>query len=227
MKLNPATHILIALEIAFFAIATPIVTGAIILSIFFVISLTIPSRTEFRLTGKFIKILCVGALFLFLIHGVHWNPPGISYEGLFIGLDSFIRIASPVICVIYLSRRICAEELYAMLIDYRIPPSLILIFFRTLWLVPRLTERMDEVVTAQKLRGMRIETTMQRVRALIPTLNPIFSSMLNEISTNSLTLTTRGFLSPGRKTHYTPLRYRWTDTAIIAVITFILGVLWL
>ena len=113
-----------------------------------------------------------------------------------------------------------------MLIDYRVPPSVILILFRTIWLVPRLTERMDEVVTAQKLRGMRAETTMQRIRALIPTLNPIFSSMLNEISMNSLIISSRGFIAPGRKTHLVPLRFRTADVAAITLVTFVLGVLW-
>jgi len=226
MRLNPATHIIIALEITFFAISLPAVTGTEVLFFFFIISLSIPARTDFRLTGEFLKILGVGAVFLFLIHGVHWHPLGIAHDGLLTGLESLTRIATPVICVIYLSRRIRSEELFAMLIDYRVPPLIILILFRTLWLVPRLTERMDEVLTAQKLRGMRIETTMQRIRALIPTLNPIFSSMLNEISVNALTMTTRGFLLPGRKTHFTPLSYRWTDKAVIAGLTFFLGVLW-
>jgi len=223
---HPATHFLVAFEIMCIAVALPTVTGAVVLGLFFLLALVLPSRTEFNLTGKFLKILGFGSLFLFLIHGVSLNPPGFSRAGLAIGIESFIRIAAPVIGVIYLSRRIRSEELFAMLIDYRVPPSLILILFRTIWLVPRLTERMDEVVTAQKLRGMRIETTGQRIRALIPTLNPIFSSMLGEISINSLTITARGFLSPGMKTHIVPLSYGRVDALVIVGLTFFLGILW-
>ena len=223
---HPATHIVIAIEIALVAIVLPSATGAVVLLLFLITALTIPSRTEFFLTVKFLKLLVVGAFFLFLIHGMQLNPLGISYDGLFTGLESFIHIASPVICVIYLSRHIRSEELFAMLIDYHVPPSLILILFRTMWLVPRLTERMDEVMTAQKLRGMRVETTAQRIRALIPTLNPIFSSMLNEISINSLIMTSRGFLSPGLKTHIVSLSYGWKDAVFITGITFFLGLIW-
>ena len=226
MKLHPATNILIAAEITFFSIVLPTATGISLLFLFFIVALAIPSRTAFLLTRKFVKILGVAALFLFLLHGARWNPQGLSHEGLLIGLKSFTRIAAPVICAIYLSRRIRSEELFAMLIEYRVPPPVILILFRTLWLVPRLTERMDEVVTAQKLRGMRVETTAQRIRALIPTMNPIFSSMLGEISINSLIITTRGFLSPGAKTHLVPLVYHRIDALIITGLTFILGVLW-
>ena len=223
---HPATHCVIAIEVALVAIVLPSVTGALVLLLFSLAALAIPSRTEFFLTGKFLKLLVVGAFFLFLIHGMHLNPPGLSYEGLSTGLKNFIHIAAPVICVIYLSRHIRSEELFAMLIDYHVPPSLILILFRTMWLVPRLTERMDEVMTAQKLRGMRVETTAQRIRALIPTLNPIFSSMLHEISINSLIITSRGFLSPGLKTHIVSLSYSWKDAFFIAGITFFLGLLW-
>jgi len=224
--LHPATHFLIVFEIMCIAVTLPTVASAVVLGLFFFLALVLPSRTEFSLTGKFLKILVLGSMFLFLIHGVSLEPLGLSRTGLAIGVESFIRIAAPVIGVIYLSRRIRSEELFAMLIDYRVPPSLILILFRTLWLVPRLTERMDEVVTAQKLRGMRIETTGQRIRALIPTLNPIFSSMLGEISINSLTITARGFLSPGMKTHIVPLSYSRVDIVVIVGLTLFLGVLW-
>ncbi|MFC1508666.1 energy-coupling factor transporter transmembrane component T family protein [Candidatus Omnitrophota bacterium] len=223
---HPATHIVIAIEIALVAIVLPSATGAVVLLLLLITTLAIPPRTEFFLTRKFLKLLVVGAFFLFLIHGMQLSPPGLSYEGLSTGLEGFIHLAAPIICVIYLSRHIRSEELFAMLIDYRIPPSLILILFRTMWLVPRLTERMDEVMTAQKLRGMRVETTAQRIRALIPTLNPIFSSMLNEISINSLIMTSRGFLSPGLKTHIVSLSYSWKDAFFIAGITFSLGMLW-
>ena len=136
------------------------------------------------------------------------------------------RIAAPVTGMIYLSRRITSEELFSMLIEYRVPPELILIMFRTLWLVPRLTERIEEVLNAQKLRGMRVDTSMMRVRALLPTLSPILSSMLNEISVNSLIMTTRGFLMPGIKTHYTPLRFTARDVTVMVGITFVFGILW-
>ena len=226
MNLHPLTHIIISIELAILILVLHLYESAIALSICLTMALFIPSRTEIRLTGTFLKILAVAAFFLFLMHGVIWNPPGISPEGILTGLDSFIHIAVPVVCVIYLSRRITSEELFALLIDLRVPPTVILILFRTLWLVPRLMERMDEVVTAQKLRGMRVENTFQRARAVIPTLSPIFSSMLDEISENSITLTTRGFLLPGRKSHLTVLRYRWLDAAFTLVITLILLVLW-
>ena len=224
MKLHPLTHIIVVLEVALLAVMLPSLQGALIIFGGFIAALLIPNRTEVRLAKPFLKILAVAAFFLFLMHGVTWKPPSISHEGIINGFDSFIHIAVPVTCVLYLSRRITSEELLALLIDIRIPPAVILILFRTLWLVPRLMERMDAAVTAQKLRGMRVENTIQRAHAILPTLSPIFSSMFDEISQNSIILTTRGFLRPGRKTHLLKLRYRCVDAVVTAMVTGLLCV---
>ena len=227
MKLHPLTHIIIAAELAILTLILPIYQGFGVLVIWLFFTIMIPQRTETKLTGTFLKILIIAAVFLFLINGVSWRPLNVSTEGIIAGLISFIHIAAPVIFIIYLSRMVQSEEIFALLIDLKVPPAVILILFRTVWLVPRFVERMDEVITAQKLRGMRIETASQRIRALIPTLSPIFSSMLEEISENSLTITTSGFLQPGKKSHLMVLRYRLNDAVIIFVITFIFLILWL
>ena len=227
MKFHPLTQIIVAAELALLTIILPVYVGITVLMHWLFLVLTIPSRTETKITGVFLKILMVAAFFLFLIHGVEWRSLRVSIYGIFTGLNNFVHIAAPVIFVIYLSRQVKSEEIFSLLIDIRVPPVVILILFRTVWLVPRFVERIDEVITAQKLRGMRIETVAQRIRALLPTLSPIFSSMLEEISENSLTLTTRGFLQPGQKSHLAVLRYRWIDWILIVVVTLLVILLWL
>ncbi len=226
MKFHPITHIIVAAELAAFTVILPVSDGLVLLAAWLLLTLIVPPRTDTKLTKTFIRVLAAAAIFLFLIHGVKWIPPGISAEGLTTGIVSFTHIAAPVTFIIYLSRKIFAKEIFALLIDFRIPPAFILILFRTLWLVPRFVERIDEVVTAQKLRGMRIETFPERVRALLPTLGPIFSSMFEEVSENSLTLTTRGFLQPGPKSHLIVLRYGRIDLIIMVIATLILFLSW-
>lgn len=226
MKLHPLTHIIIAVEFAILILVLPVYQGLGVLVLWLLFTLMMPQRTEIKLTGTFLKILIVAAIFLFLIHGVHWRPLGVSTEGIIAGLIGFLHIAAPVTFIIYLSRMVQSGEIFALLIDLKVPPAVILILFRTIWLVPRFVERMDEVVMAQKLRGMRIETTSQRIRALIPTLSPIFSSMLEEISENSLTITTRGFLQPGKKSHLKVLGFRLDDAIVILVVTFAFLKIW-
>ena len=142
-------------------------------------------------------------------------------------LDHFRRIAAPVTAVMYLSKVVRTEEMFALLIDLRMPPVLILIIFRTLWLVPRFMSRIDAVVTAQRLRGMRIEGVSARIKALLPTLGPVFSSMLEEISENALVMTTRGFMQPGRKTHFMRLSFGFLDGFVIFTAATVIGILWL
>ncbi len=226
MKFHPLTHIIVAAELALFAVILPVYDGLILLAIWLLLTLVVPRRTDTKLTKTFIKVLIAAAFFLFLIHGVKWIPPGISAEGLKAGVVSFVHIAAPVTFIIYMSRKVKPEEMFALLIDFRLPPTLILILFRTIWLVPRFVEKADEVVTAQKLRGMRIETTPERLRALLPTLSPIFSSMFEEISENSLTMTTRGFLQPGSKSHLVELRYGWIDLVTLVIATLIPLISW-
>ncbi|MFC1650871.1 energy-coupling factor transporter transmembrane component T family protein [Candidatus Latescibacterota bacterium] len=221
MKFHPLTHILVSLELAALIIILPAGYGLLLIGSWLLLSLVLPKRTDTKLTPVFIKILFVAAIFLLLIHGVSWRALSISAGGIMSALNSFTHIAAPVVFIIFLSRNVRQEELYALLLDLKIPPVIIFILFRTLWLVPRFVERIDEVITAQKLRGMRIEKTSDRFRALIPTLGPIFSSMLEEISENSLTLTARGFLGSGDKSHVTQLRRSPADVIYLLIVTLV------
>ncbi len=224
--LHPLTHIVLALEFALLAVTTPLEEGLAVLLFGLAVTLAMPARTETRLAKPFLQALGIAALFLFLIHGVQWRPFGITRIGALDGIESFTHIAAPVIAILYLSRQIRPEELFALLLDLKAPPAAILILFRTLWLVPRLTARMDEVITALKLRGMPVETPVQRVRALVPALGVIFASMLSEISDNSLVIASRGFLRRGNRSHLLALPFGRRDATLLILVTFILVLAW-
>jgi energy-coupling factor transporter transmembrane protein EcfT len=224
--LHPLTHILIALSFALIAVSTPVEEGLVVLFFGLGITLAIPRRAETMLARPFLKVLGIALLFLLLIHGVRWSPFGILRTGIFQALESFTRIGSPVVAVLFLSRQIRSEELFAFFLDVKIPPVVILILFRTLWLIPRFTERMDETLIALKLRGMPAETSLQRIRALVPALGTIFASMFAETSDNSLTIAARGFLNPGPKSHLLALRFRVRDGAVMALCLLITGIVW-
>jgi len=224
--LHPITHITIAFCFAAAAVSAPVEEGLTVLLFGLGITLAIPCRTETRLARPFLNVLAIAIFFLFIIHGVRWNPPGVIRSGIFEALESFVRVGAPVVVALYLSRQIRSEELFAFLIDLRIPPAVIMILFRTLWLIPRFTERMDETLIALKLRGMPVDTPFQRVRALIPALGTIFASMFAETSDNSLVMAVRGFLRPGSKSHFLPLSFRVRDGAVIFLALLILGIVW-
>ena len=87
--------------------------------------------------------------------------------------------------------------------------------------------RIDDVITAQRLRGMRIEGLFARMKALQPTLGPVFSSMLEEISENALVMGARGFMQPGRKTHLIRLRFGFPDAILLLIILTVTVYIWL
>jgi len=226
MKFHPLTHVTIAAELALLGLYLPLVSSVMVIFFWLLIILFIPKRTETPLTALFLKMLAIAAFFLFLIQGLDWKPLSVSSVGLLKGMNTFVRFAAPVAFVIHVSRNIRLEELYAFLIDLKIPPSVIFIFFRTLWLVPRFVERIDEVLMALKLRGMRMETVSDRVRALIPSLNPIFSSMFEEMFENALTLAARGFLMPGLKSHVAVLSFRYNDWIALFLVNLFIWITW-
>lgn len=220
--LHPFTRIIIALELSVLVLMSPYSRAFLLIAVFFTIILFLPQRSDTRLARPCIRLLSIAALFLFLLHGITFNPFGFSENVFSIVLASFLRIVTPVTAVLYLSKTIRSEEFFALCLDFRMPPAVIMILFRTIWLVPRLMERMDEVVVAQKLRGIPIRTPYQRLLAIIPTLSTIFSSMIEETSENALVLSTRGFLLPGRKSHVTRLSFRILDVLLITLTTLLM-----
>lgn len=224
--LHPLTSILIAIECSLLILHIPSGRGFGLLAACLAATLTVPSRTTGRLTVPFVRVLIIAALFTAAIHCVRFSPLTIDYEGSREGLTSFVTISVPVVCVLFLSRRITQDELYAFLIDLRFPPSVILVLFRTIWLIPRMLERTDEVLAALKLRSVPIDTPVRRLMAVAPAISTIMSSMLSEITDNALVITARGFLLPTKKTHMLPLHYTPRD-AVVSVFTTVLVIgLW-
>lgn len=224
--LHPLTHGVIAVAAALAVLRAPGGEGVLLLLFGLGVTLAIPSRTETRLARPFLRVLGIAFLLLFLIHGVRWTPPGVTRAGCFDAVRGFVHIGAPVAAVLYLSRQIRAGELLSVLLSLRVPPAIVLILFRTLWLVPRMTARMEETLLALRLRGMPAGTVAARVRALVPALGTIFASMFAEISDNSITIAARGFLAPCRKTHLLRLRFGARDGAAVALSLVMLGVVW-
>ena len=215
MFFHPLTQLFLALFGFLIVCMLPAPGSLGMLLAFYAVVLITPSRTRTRLTGPFLKLLAFAAVFLLLIHAVTWRPPGVIPSGIAEAALSFTRIAAIVGAVLYLARQVTGDEMYALLIDLSVPPALILILFRTLWLVPRFIERIDEVVLAQRMRGMRIDSLFGRLRAVIPSLTPIFASMLEETYEQAMTMTIRGFLESGAKTHVDPLGFGLRDVVAL------------
>ena len=214
MILHPVSYFILALDLVIAILVLPPLYGAASVAVILCALAVAPGRTGTRIARPFMKLFAVGTVFLFLIHAVTWHPVGISPDGLVVMCRAVARIGAVIAAVTYLAGRVTGNELYALMIDLRVPPAAILILFRTLWLVPRFMERIDEVILAQRLRGMRLEGFRDRTAAVLPALTPVFASMLDETWAHAMTMTIRGFLEPGRKTHRLALPFRGRDGAV-------------
>ena len=217
MTFHPFTNLFIVLCIVTVALILPVPAGILLIAAWCGITLLVPARTDARLAVPFLKLILFAAVFLVLIDGVQWRPLAILPDGLAEAADRFRLIALIIVSVLYLGRMVTGEEMYALFLDFRIPPALTLIIFRTLWLVPRFIERMDEVVLAQRLRGMPTGGAFARFRAVLPALTPVSASLLEETYEQAMVITMRGFLEPGKKTHALRLRFAFRDAVAVAV----------
>lgn len=211
MPLHPLTQFMIAASFLASVLTLPLTFSGLFVPVAFLGVAAIPPRTEVTKILPFLKLLAIGAVSLVLIHGVRWLPPGIDRDGLTDAAGYLVRIGAVFVSILYLIRQVTGDDLFAVLLDLHVPRPLILILFRTVWLLPRFIERTREVTTAQQLRGMRIDTARARLRAVLPSLIPITVSMLYETYDHAMTMTIRGFLTPGAKTHVHPLRFGFGD----------------
>jgi energy-coupling factor transporter transmembrane protein EcfT len=219
MKLHPVTFIIIAFECALLTVLLPVWKGFAAFIILFATVAVIPSKTDVETGGVFMRFLIIAAFFLFLINGVKWFPTGIDLAGIENGTNSFVNIGACFLFIVLVSKTLHSEEIFALMVSLKIPSSIILIFFRTAWLVPRFSAKMRDVLAAQKLRGMRVSSFTERAGAVIPALNPIISAMFEEIARNALVITSRGFLAHGVKSSRLELAFSAVDYFLILTVT--------
>jgi energy-coupling factor transporter transmembrane protein EcfT len=225
-KLYPLTYIIISFQFGFLTVILPEPQSLVVLAVWCSVTLMMPSPEKDRITKPMFRVMLISWIFLFLIHGIRYYPLSIDTVGMNRALDAFTRFAAPALAVVWIYRRVEPEEMYALLIDLGLPISWVVMIFRIFWLVPRFMERLDDVLMAQRLRGMKIESYGERMRAVVPSLFPVITSLFEEITENSLVQHSRGLLEPGKKTHVTELNFSFTDISALLLTTFLMAVIW-
>lgn len=167
--------------------------------------------------GKiFLRLWFTAGLFLLIIHCIIYNN-GLVFDnhGFVTASKSFFRIGSLMIVFLWLSRTIKSEELYAMLMDIGLSMSLIYLLLRTIYTIPRLGSKANEILVAQQARGFVLKGIGNRIKGLQLILAPLFSSMVYELEESSASLTARGIIAPGRKSHFVELKFGPQDVLLI------------
>jgi hypothetical protein len=148
---------------------------------------------------------------LFLIHGLDYHTRAVSLPGLRVMGEASVRFASVFAATLWLAKTMTKEELFALMLFLKIPMTVTVVIFRAIWFLPRIAKRIDDVLLAHTLRGVKATNILRRALALPPALHAIFSSMLLEICDSSVTLLSKGIWIEGNKTSFLALRWSYKD----------------
>jgi len=127
-------------------------------------------------------------------------------EGLMYALAVFRRIAPLMAVLFLLFRTINMTDLGVGLTQAGLSYRAAFIFVTTFQLLPVLSKDMQQVMDAQRSRGLDTEGNLwQRFKAFVPIMVPVIANSIAKIQEQAIALETKGFNLPGKKTVYRDL----------------------
>lgn len=226
-SLYPGTRFFIALSFLIMVYGLPVNYQAIVIFLGGIIAWGVVRPLSSRDPGRiFLRLWLTAGFFLTIIHCVSYNDGLIfNQSGLQIVGRGFFRIGSLMVVFLWLIRTVKAEELYAMLIDLRLPVPVIYAIFQAIYLIPRFGEKAKEILVAQQARGFVLKGGRNRLKALVLIFAPLFSTMIYELEQSAASISARGLYAPARKSHLTKINFTFLDVVLIVASIFITATL--
>lgn len=215
-SLYPATRVFIVLSFIIFIWRIPLTYQAIavflgVIIVWWIIR-PLPSQDPGNI---FLRLWLAAGFFLTIIHTINYDNGLIfNQNGLYVAGKGFFRIGSLMVAFLWIIRTMKSEELYAMLIDLRLPVPVIYVIFQAVYLIPRLIERAKDILVAQQARGFILKGVHGRLKALVLILSPLFSTMIYELEEGAASIAARGLHAPGRKTHLCKIKFTALDAML-------------
>jgi energy-coupling factor transport system permease protein len=86
------------------------------------------------------------------------------------------------------------------------------IFITTFQILPQLSKEMQQIMDAQKARGLETEGNLwMRFKSFIPVMVPVVANSIMKVQMQAIALETKGFNAPAKKTIYRDLEIRGID----------------
>lgn len=242
-KLYPITKLWMAVSISLAVIFFHnVIFSMAVLLVSVVFILTEKYYLEFKIVAFTIITL---ALSMFLINGT-LNPVGVTpaftlplvnwvfhKEGLEYALTYFQRIAPLMACLFLLFRTMNMTDLGVAMNESGLSYRSSFIFISTFQLLPILNKEMNQIMDAQRARGLDTDgNILKRAGAFIPVMVPVVSNSIMKIQQQATALETKGFNSKSEKTVYRDLEkthadviLKWVSIALgaVSILYFILG----
>jgi energy-coupling factor transport system permease protein len=241
-KLDPRTKI--ALTIAYMVALFCAGNAASLLFVgLFMVGVTVVSKVPLRLVFKGVKpiipiIVITAVINAFYIDGTTlWSFyfMRMTYEGVRLAVFVSVRLVFLIVgtsMMTYTTSPIALsdglEELMAPLKHIKIPVhELSMMMSIALRFIPTLIEETDKIMSAQKARGADFESgnLMQRIRALLPILIPLFVSAFRRAEELALAMDCRCYRGGEGRTRLRRLKMERADYEAIAVFVLLFAVL--
>lgn len=184
------------------------------------------------LKAIFFLLAFTAALNLFLTSGeIVWQFGflKITYEGIRTAVSMAVRLVYLVLGASLMTLTTTPnkltdglEKVLAPLNKIKVPVhDIAMMMSIALRFIPILTEETDKIMKAQIARGADFESgrIMQRVKALIPLLVPMFVSAFRRANDLAVAMESRCYKGGEGRTHMKPLKYTKSDYAAYAVLT--------
>jgi len=157
--------------------------------------------------------IALGVLILSLPFGFPWNKTVIGYinilgwrlpvylEGLGWGITWPLRISVAISSALFFYLTTNQAKLVATLFKMKVPFKAIYMIIATFQFIPLLFDEANTIIQAQISRGLRTDVgVLQRIKNYLAVVIPLTISALNKVQTRAITLESRGFSAPVKKT---------------------------
>lgn len=143
------------------------------------------------------------------------------------GVDNGLKMVSVVLALggaLLLFFKITpVKEITAALENFGMSPTATYVVLSAIQMIPEMKKQSNVIMDAQKTRGVETEGKMTtRIKAFIPTLGPLVLSSIANTEERVITLESRAFTAPVKKTRLFTLKKRPVDTGIQVLMIILL-----
>ena len=188
-----------------------------------------------------IKLLAVIMILNVVIHGFA-NPAGktsvtifgylltlpffesMKWEGMYFGMVFGLRVLGLGYGALLLVSTTHPRDLINSLKKIGLPLKYGLMLTLSIQLIPQMSEEAKMILNAQRARGVRIKSNIDKFKALLPVLVPLTIGSLERMNTIAMSISARGYGAPIKPTELKEIKMRIKDYLVIFIITISLVV---
>lgn len=209
-RLHPLTKLALVAFCVIAALVLPGLWPAYAVFVLLLVPLALWGQLLRPLLGAAWKIVLPFAISVFLIQGLFWTggtpvatlgPLSLKAEGLAFATRSTGRILAIVSGFLIFALATRPDHLMIALAERGVPSSVTYIILASIQIVPTFQAKANTILDAQRARGLETEGGLrQRVRALLPLVEPLILGSLIDIDERAIALEARAFGRSGPKT---------------------------